>query len=144
MLGCYFTATGADFDVDSFLAGTEMDPDAIYHRGAPISERLTRHIPRLPKVYDASGFWITVNPDYGILSLQIVDAIEFLKYFQKDLTVLANHRSVTDLRLVFTFCPEYSIATESFPPELITRSGALRIGFEISYSRSDGSEGDAD
>ena len=73
-LGCYFTASGAKFDVDSFLEATSLEANAVFHRGEPLKYLKGK----LKKV---SGFSVTVNHTrvFGDLGPQIPKALCFLR-----------------------------------------------------------------
>src|SRR5512136_613173 len=98
-LGCYFTASGRTFDVDSFLKRTTLDADAVFYRGQPL---------RVPKgkLLDRSGFSVTINhtKSFGDLTPQIPKALRFLRKQRQELLRLSRFPGVTDLCLVFPCC----------------------------------------
>ena len=128
-LGCYFTASGRTFDVDSFLKRTTLDANVVFYRGQPL---------RFPKgkLLDRSGFSVTVNHTrvFGDLGPQIPKALRFLRQRQQELLRLSRFPGITDLRLVFPCCrPEGTYGVERFPAELLELAGSRRIGIELSF-----------
>ncbi|HEY5909307.1 MAG TPA: hypothetical protein VJA21_01750 [Verrucomicrobiae bacterium] len=95
-LGCYFTARGRTFNVDSFLKRTTLDADALFYRGQPLK------VPK-GKLQKVSGLSVTINHTrvFGDLEPQIAKALRFLRKQQKELLRLSRFPGVSDLRLVF-------------------------------------------
>ena len=128
-LGCYFTAAGEKFDVDSFLKRTTLQPDALFYRGQPLK------VPK-GKLRKTSGFSVTINTVklFGDLKTQIPKALQFLRKEQRELARLARFPGVTDLRLVFPCCrDEGTYGCGRFPAELLALAGSRRIGIELSF-----------
>ena len=132
-LGCYFTASGQAFDVDSFLIRTTLDADAVFYRGQPL---------RVPKgkPLDRSGFSVTINhtKTFGDLTSQIPKALRFLRKRRRELLRLSRFPGVTDLRLVFPCCrPAGTYGIERFPAELLELAGSRSIVIELSFYPGD-------
>jgi len=128
-LGCYFTASGQTFDVDSFLKRTTLDASAVCYRGQPLK------VPK-GKLQKVSGFSVTINDTrmFGDLSPQIPKALRFLRKHRRELLRLSRFPGVSDLRLVFPWCrPEGTYGVERFPAELLELAGSRRIGIELSF-----------
>lgn len=126
-MGCLFWAKGDDFDVDSFLVGSSLVTDEIYHRG-DIS------FPAKAKIqHPWSGFTIEVSDTWGVLKPQIVDAIAFLKENELELTRLSNYPGVTYLCLDFPYERRTGAVTQtdSLPAELLLLAGQLGIAIDM-------------
>jgi hypothetical protein len=126
MLGCYFTASGKKFDVDSFLRTTTLKPDAIFYRGQPLTP--------LPGRVEETGFSVTICETrvFGDLDQQIPRALRFLRKSQTELARLAKRSEVTRLRLTFPYCPAGKLGSEFFPAELLALAGASDIDIALS------------
>jgi len=128
-LGCYFTACGRTFDVDSFLKRTTLDVDAVFHRGEPLQAFKG-------KSREVSGCSVTINHTkvFGDLGPQIPKALKFLRKYRAELRRVSRFPGVSDLRLVFPCCrPEETYGVERFPAELLELAGSLSIGIELSF-----------
>jgi hypothetical protein len=128
-LGCYFSASGLTFDVDSFLRRSTLDADAIFYRG----QRLKVPNGKLQKV---SGFSVTINHTrvFGDLGQQIPKALKFLRNHQAELRRLSRFPGVSDLWLVFPCCrPEGTYGVERFPAELLELAGSRGIDIDLSF-----------
>src|SRR5262249_55614668 len=73
---------------------------------------------------------------------QVADAIEFLKEYEKALTTLRAIPGVDDIRLDFPVDLRIDRQTvmaqfDYFPPELVSRAGAIGSGLELSISPQD-------
>jgi hypothetical protein len=130
MIGCYLSASGKQFDVDTFLEDSSFDPEVVHYYGDQT---------RLPgRVCESSGFALDINDVFGQLTVQIPSAIQFLRDQQQELRRLTEFPGVTDVRIVFTYCPG-NVATrdEYFPPELVRLAGSLSIGIGLSIYPGD-------
>lgn len=128
-LGCYFSASGRAFDVDSFLKRSTLVADAVFYRGQALK------IPK-GKLRRTNGFSVTVNRTkvFGDLAPQIPAALRFLRTHQAELRRLSRFPGVSDLRLVFPCCrPEGTHGVETFPAELLDLAGSCSIGIELSF-----------
>jgi hypothetical protein len=128
-LGCYFTASGRTFNVDSFLKRTTLDADAVFYCG---------QILKVPKgrLQKVSGFSVTINHTrvFGDLEAQIPKALSFLRKQQRELLRLSRFPGVSDLRLVFPCCrPEGTYGVERFPAEMLELAGSRGISIELSF-----------
>jgi len=128
-LGCYFTASGRTFDVDSFLKRTTLDVGTVFYRGQPLK------VPK-GKLRQVNGFSVTVNRTkvFGDLEPQIPKALKFLRHHHAELRRLSRFPGVSGLRLVFPCCrPEGTYGVERFPAELLELAGSRGIGIELSF-----------
>jgi hypothetical protein len=128
-LGCYFTAGGRRFDVDSFLKRTTLDVDVVFYRGQPLK------VPE-GELQERSGLSVTINHTkvFGDLGPQIPKAMKFLRKHHAELRRLSRFAGVSDLRLVFPCCrPEGTYGVERFPAELLELAGSCGIGIELSF-----------
>ena len=127
-LGCYFTARGRRFEADSFLSTTTLKPDAVFHRGDPLTP--------LDGRVQETGFSVTVcyHALFGDLGRQIPRAHRFLRENQRELSSLARSHRVTDLRLTFPLpCPGDRMGYEYFPAELLALAATFRISIGLSF-----------
>ena len=125
MCGCYLLATGELFDVDTFGSKSSLVSDDVYHRNEPTGRR--------DRIHKTNGFSVMINDDFGNLKAQIKDALKFLATHEQEIIRLAQFPNVKVLRIVFTYCTEFSAnACYRFPKELLTLIG--RIGIEIEVS----------
>jgi hypothetical protein len=125
MLGCYFTAVGKTFDVEAFRARSPFEPNVVYRRGQLKGQTAS--------AFAFSGFSITLNSTFGKLRPQLRAAGAFLRNYRVELNRLARFPGVTDMKLVFTYCPGTSANTcEYLPPLLLELAGRLGIGIELS------------
>jgi hypothetical protein len=134
---CVLHASGKDFDPDSYLASAPFTAYRVFHVGEP---RLTH---RDGGHFEGSGFSAIVSEaSWTDVKGQVEDAIGFLKNHQVSLADLRSRPELDDLRLDFPI--ELRIGVNNvaaqfdyFPPELVSRAGALGIGLEISiYPRT--------
>ena len=136
MFGCYFRATGDDFDVDLFGSTSSLIPDDVFHRGERIDDKGNV----TGKPHQTSGFNIVIGKVFGKLKPQIDDAQKFLEQNQGELLRLVKFPNVTDSRLVFAYCPGTTAnVCEYFPPKLISMAGSLGVGIELSVYPGDNS-----
>jgi hypothetical protein len=121
----YFRATGEHFDVDRFLEGSCLVPDRVFHRGEP-------KIKLKGRTWPYSGFGLEAGGDFGRLRSQGIEAEKFLKECRQELRRLVVFPGVSDLRLIFSYCPGNSAnVTEYFSPGMLEELGPARIGIEL-------------
>ncbi len=120
-------ASGATFDVDSFLKSSHFRPAVIYRKGQ-------RRRPASRGSQAASGFNLVVSDSDDPLETQVEYALVFLRDHRQELIRLARFGGVESLLLDFA-CPQGEIATRSarFPAELLTEAGALGIDIHVSF-----------
>ena len=124
-MSCVLRASGVDFAVDEFLAGSAISPIAVFRRGEP---RLPASQPEGPKL-SASGLHIVVSDaDFSKLRVQIEDAIHFLEQNRSELARLVAFPGVGNVSLDFGI-EERGVAAQSehFPPNLLRIAGNLGI-----------------
>jgi hypothetical protein len=131
MAGCYFRTTGKKFDVDTFLMGSSLDPDSVYHEGEPAGLK--------GKVRRFTGFSVVVSDTWGDLQAQVPDAIAFLRENELELARLANYPGVSEMRLDFPYQRRdgAAVQSDSLPPELLVLAGALGITIELTLYPSE-------
>jgi hypothetical protein len=127
---CVLRALGQTFDPQAFLAGSPFRPESRYRRGDPLSPSGADG-----RVASRSGFNLTVS-DAGFDDLpgQIRDAIGFLDEHEDELRRLGSFDGVELVCLHFGVRWQgTAVQTETFPPELLWRAGALDIELAISH-----------
>jgi hypothetical protein len=135
-MGCLFWAQGEEFEVDAFLISSSLLPDNVLHRGeSPLTKHPERKYPR-------SGFMIEVSETWGDLKPQIVDAIEFLKENELELSRLSTYPGVTKLCLDFPYERRKGAVTQtdSLPAELLLLAGQLGIAIDMTLYPATGEE----
>jgi len=132
MPGCVLHVSGEDFQVDAFLADSELQPYRVYHRGE-VRGRSEQH-------FD-SGLSLDVSFADGDLKAEVADAIRFLSEHEAELQWLRNFPGVTDMRLDFGYYSrDVAAQFDYLPPELLARAGRLGIGIELSLYHASRSE----
>ena len=130
---CVLRVSGSRFDADAFLAGSRLRPSGIVRTGEP----RTRSRPDGPKE-SRSGFNVAVSDaEWSGSSGQVADACAFLDEHAAELRELRALETVEDMRLDFPLSLRIghdgaAAQFDYFPPELVTRAGALGLGIEIS------------
>ena len=132
MAGCYFRASGDEFDVDSFLMGSSLDVDEVYHKGERIGRR--------GKVQKFTGFTVSVSEDSFNLAIQVPQVIAFLRDNELELGRLMKYPGVTEMLLDFPYERRAGAAIQSdkLPPELLALAGGLGITIELTLYPNDG------
>ena len=124
MPGCVLRVSGDDFQVDAFLAGSNLRPFRVHHRG---------DTSRRSSLYTNSGLSLHVSSADGDLDAEISDAVAFLTTHEAELQRLHDFPGVTDLRLDFGYYQRNVAAQFDYlPPDLLARAGKLGIGIELS------------
>jgi hypothetical protein len=124
MPGCVLHVSSEDFQVDVFLADSNLRPYRVHHRGD------TGHRSRL---FTDSGLSLDVSSADGDLGAEITDAVCFLDAHEAELRHLRTFPGVTDMRLDFGYYRRNVTAQFDYlPPELLGRAGKLGIGIELS------------
>jgi hypothetical protein len=129
-MGCVLRAAGDSFDVAAFLEQSSFRPQAVYRKGETLPAGMGTD-----RVRSASGFDLTVS-EAGLSDLdgQIVDAIVFLDRHEEELRRLGSYAGVDVVSLDFAVARREMVAqTESFPPDLLWRAGALDIALSITH-----------
>ena len=124
MPGCVLHVTGDAFDVDAFLAESNLCPYRIHRRG---------EIRRRAETFSDSGLSLDISSADGELTKEINDAIQFLSTHELELRRLHGFLGVTDLHLDFGYYRrEVAGQFEYLPPELLLLAGRLGIGIQLS------------
>ena len=127
MGGCVLRAWGDDFQPESFLAGSSLEPCNVFTRGARKSEG---------RSWNTSGLTVPVS-DSDSFKHQVTDAIEFLTSNRLELQQLKSSVGIDGLSLDFgvsetdAFCQNHF-----FPPELISLAAEYRLALEVSIYAS--------
>jgi len=130
---CVLRVTGKHLDVDRSLASSGLTPCHVFKAGEPRSGSGPDG-----KRYDTCGFTVEVSrASRSSLVEQVRDAVAFLGRHRDALTALRSNPDVEDLRLDFALQLRIDGKTviaqfDYFPPELVSRAGALGLGLEVS------------
>jgi hypothetical protein len=130
-MSCVLRVEGKTFDVDAFLADSSLEPYDVFHAGEPRKLR-----PERGENKD-SGFKVDVSDaSWEGLRAQVSDAIAFLDQHRHELERLRAAPGVEDVRLDFAIYLRMNDSVwaqyDYFPPEIVSRAGALGIGLELS------------
>jgi hypothetical protein len=125
-MSCVLHAVGTGFDVKAFLATSPL-------RGKAAIQQRDEAVPA-PRS-ERAGFDVRVSEaDFDDLATQIDDALEFLDTHEDELRRLAGFPGVDSVALDFAVSwRNVAVQTDSFPPELLWRAGALDISLDISH-----------
>jgi hypothetical protein len=130
---CVLRVTGQHFDPNSFLASSGLRADKVFHAGEPrFSSRPAG------ERFDESGFRVDVShASWASLSGQVSDAIRYLTDNEEVLARLRSTPGIDDMRLDFPVDlridrKKVMAQFDYFPPELVSRAGALGFGIELS------------
>jgi hypothetical protein len=121
---CVLRASGATFEPEEFLNGSDLGHARVFHAGDVRADG---------KVAAESGLAVSVS-DKWELADQVADAIRFLERYRHALGNLAMVATVTlDFKVALRIDGQSVVAQfERFPPELVSRAGALRLALELS------------
>ena len=121
----YLRVEGETFDVDGFLDGSTIKPDQVFHRGLQ-KERLKG------KNWPCNGFGIEIGGAFGQLDSQITEIIKFFGEHRQELARLSHFPGVSDIRLIFSYCPGNGAnVTEYLPPVVLGSLGSIGVGIEL-------------
>ena len=130
---CVLRVTGEKLEAEKYLALSGLSAVKVFRAGEPRFKSRPEG-----KRHERSGFTVDVSRDsWANLSGQVADAIAFLEEHEQALTLLRSVPEVEDMRLDFPVdlrIDRQNVMTqfEFFPPELVSRAGALGLGLEIS------------
>lgn len=126
-MSCVLRVSGETFDVDRFLATSQLHPCAVWHVG----EKHARCHPPCT----TAGFNIVVNEaSIDDFPAQVQNATRFLRDNRDELQQLSQLASVSDITLDFAIAHRNEAAKYCrLPPELIQFAGEFRMGIELSY-----------
>jgi len=135
---CVLRASGTNFDVDSFLRDSPIEALTVFRRGevrfpdSKTNQRKCEH----------SGMHVSVSTrEFSDLTGQIEDAIGFLTNNHEELRRLAEFAGLEQMDLDFPIeARDVMFQSDSFPPNLLSIMGALRIGLVISRYPSQSSD----
>ncbi|HEY7117537.1 MAG TPA: hypothetical protein VH475_13195 [Tepidisphaeraceae bacterium] len=122
-------ASGSEFDVDAFVAGSSLEVVTVYRRGEP-----ARTTPTGPKL-DRSGFNVEVSDaGFNDFDEQLRDAVEFLTRHEAEVRRLVAFPGVEGVVLDFGIAwRDVAAQFERFPAELVRLAGACGIALELSH-----------
>lgn len=128
---CVLRVTGKQFDADLHLARSGLTACNVFRAGEPRSMAKPEG-----KRHDWSGFTVDVSSNHN-LSDQVADAIAFLNEHEQAILKLRSSPGVDDIRLDFPVLlridrENVMAQYDYFPPEFVSRAGALGLGIEIS------------
>jgi hypothetical protein len=130
-LAAVLRASGLEFDVDAFLAGSARHIAKVFHRGEP----------RLPRTQQdghksgESGLNVVVSEaGFHEFAEQITDAIAFLSESAREVRRLVEFPGVTGVVLDFGIaCRDVVAKSDQFPAKLVQLAGAFGIALELSH-----------
>jgi hypothetical protein len=137
-MSCVLRVSGADFDVDEFLAGSPLKALVTVHRG---DERVQANRPAFR--YESSGMNVSISTrEFSDLSSQVDDAVRFLTDNVRELKRLKEFPGVQTMHLDFPIQDRDAVFQKDvFPPQLLARMGELNIGLIVSrYPVPDGQQ----
>ena len=129
MAGCVLRAWGDDFQPETFLRGSSVEPCNIFRKGARKSESST---------WDTSGITVVVSEAADDFAQQVVDAIEFLKARRTELPGLQGSAGLEGMSLDFGVNRKDGfLQSHTFPRELTRLAGELSMALELSIYGTD-------
>lgn len=130
---CVLRVSGRAFDAEKYLTLSGLTADSVFRAGEPRFKSKPEGERRR-----SSGFTVDVShASWEDVRTQVEDAVAFLKQHEQTLTALRAAPGVEDLRLDFPVDLRIDrvhvmAQFDYFPPELVSRAGALGLGIEIS------------
>ncbi len=130
---CVLRVTGKQFDADRYLALSGLSAHGVFRAGtlrSPSNPKGRRH--------EVSGFVVEVSRrSWAALRGQVRDAVRFLDDHQQALLMLRAAPGVDDMRLDFPVDLRIDrrkvlAQFDYFPPDLVSRAGAVGLGLELS------------
>jgi hypothetical protein len=136
-VSCVLRAIGTSFDVDAFLAESDLRPQAVFHRG----EGRLPGVPDAP-TWSASGFNLGVSDEgFHDLAPQVHDAGRFLNQHEDELRRLGAFPGVEEVCLDFGIARrDVAMQSDVFPAELLWQAGALDIDLVVTHYAVAGEE----
>ncbi len=135
-MSCVLRASGKNFDVDSFLKKSKLQPCAVFRRGEPKFMNKPKG-----KKRTMSGLNIPVsNAAMTNFRKQVKDAIQFMSKNKKEIRKLINAKGIDGTELDFgTSRDEHTFLQEFvFPIELTVLASSLGLEVRLSsYPVSD-------
>ena len=128
-------------EVDAFLEGSDLIPSGVFRKGEP----------QFPKTQPNGGVWdssrIVIDIDrrgFDNLQEQIAAAIAYLTEHEREIDRLCKFSGVEQVYLDFGIRQrDEPVECNYFSPELLSLSGKLGIGIELSqYAMSEHSSDD--
>lgn len=124
MAGCVLRAWGANFQPETFLDGSSLQPGNVFRKGARKSETRT---------WETSGLTVIVSEASDDFARQVTDATEFLKSNGVELRRLQASAGLDGLSLDFGVNRRDGfLQSHLFPPELIREAAEYSMALELS------------
>ena len=142
---CVLRATGAEFDVDQFLATSSLEPCAVFRRGAPRRLSKTRG-----SCFERSGLKVAVSEGtWSGIEKQTADAERFLAGHRMEVERLVATAGVTDIALDFPVSlrigeNEVMVQSDRFPVSLVRIAGTLGVALELTIYPCEASDAQTD
>jgi hypothetical protein len=131
LMAAVLRASGPDFDVDAFVAGSDWDDSTVYRRG----EALFPNSRRNERQHPESGLnFVVSEAGFHEFPKQIEDAIQFLNDSASEVQRLVAFPGVTAVVLDFGIAWRDVVAqSDRFPAELVRLAGSCGIALELSH-----------
>jgi hypothetical protein len=124
MGGCVLRAWGDDFQPESFLNGSPLEPCNVFTKGARKSEGCA---------WETSGLTVVVSEATDDFAQQILDALAFLNSNASELRRLQTNVGLDGLSLDFGVNRKNGfLQSHLFPPELISLAAECSMALEVS------------
>lgn len=121
--GCVLRAGGDNFQPETFLDGSSLQPCNVFHKGATKSASRT---------WDTSGITVVVS-EADSFQRQVTDAIEFLKSNGMELQKLLGSVGLEKLSLDFGVDRKNGfLQSHLFPAELVSLAAEYSMALEVS------------
>jgi hypothetical protein len=124
MGGCVLRAWGDDFQPESFLNGSSLEPCNVFTKGARKSEGHT---------WETSGLTVVVSEATDDFAQQVSDALAFLNSNASELRRLQSSVGIDGLSLDFGVNLKNGfLQSQLFPPELVSSAADYSMALEVS------------
>ena len=128
MGGCVLRAWGDDFQADSFLSGSSLEPCNVFIKGARKSK---------DRVWETSGLTVVVSEASDNFARQVTDAMLFLKSNASELQRLKASVGLDGLSLDFGVDRKNGfLQSQLFPSELVSLAAKYSMALEVSIYES--------
>lgn len=132
-MGCTLMLIGEDFDIDKFIAKTNLTTFAKKYKGEP-------RIPSKPNGYimPNSSLCVAVSDaDFHEFNKQVTETIDFLKINMQEFELIKKTEGIDFATLSFGIdsllgSEDNFVQSSYFPPELLILCGNLALSVELS------------
>jgi hypothetical protein len=129
-MSCVLRARGTNFDVDSFLKGSSLEPLTVVHRGEV--QFPTSTVPQRKKEHSGMNLSVSTR-EFSDLKGQIEDAVRFLSDNKEELERLRRFPGLEQMELDFPIEQrDVMFQSDAFPHHLLWLLGSLCIGLVVS------------